>query len=160
MAAAFTVGRKVVGYGSSRRPLLYYVKCEPANVANNWNECTLCRSYPNARMMNVFPPAPTREFHHLPTDFTVRRYTNGTKTKRITGHTRISKRRHICSVTTATEDEPAQWRAGVPEGVCRLQGARDLLSPFPWQAYAMAAVESEGLALQHTMSLGLPGEAD
>jgi hypothetical protein len=70
-------------------------KCEPARVANYWNECTLCRSYPNACMMNVFPPAPTRELHHLPTDFTVRRNTNGTKTKRITGHTHIETEAHL-----------------------------------------------------------------
>lgn len=46
-------------------------------------------------MMNVFPPATTREFHHMPTDFTARRNTNGTKTKRITGHTHIETEAHL-----------------------------------------------------------------
>ena len=46
-----------------------------------------------------------------------------------------------------------------PYGALKLQGARHLLSPFPWQACDMAAVEGEGLALQHTMSVGLPEEA-
>jgi hypothetical protein len=58
-------------------------------------------------MMNVFPPAPTREYHHLPTNFTAGRNTKGTKRNELQ-NTHIETEAHLLyKKRKATENEPA-----------------------------------------------------